>query len=393
MKSLIVSAALALMFTASAAEARDDEENFASVPEVHVGFFYEALAPYGEWIETEPGLYVWRPLNVYEGWRPYLEGRWVWTEYGWYWMSYEPFGWATFHYGRWYDDSFYGWVWIPDDVWGPAWVDWRYSDEYIGWAPLPPYARFSITIGIRYTRPWVAPIHYWSFVACNSFGGDISYQRIAPVEHVRRIIGFTRPAGMYEVDRDRVINRGVDREVVEQRTDRRFERIEVRNAREFRGERYVRGDATERIEVYRPSRTEMSERSAQINARRGERPLSIGGGGLEGSRAQDSRPRSQDRPTPGRTERPNPTFERWFGPAPRPRTDRGIELRDNRRNEDRPQPGRREGYDQRTDPSRRLPGYERPPRPAPPTDRAPRISPDRREERSQPSSSEGRRRD
>jgi len=27
---------------------------------------------------------------------------------------------------------------MPDDVWGPAWVEWRYDDEYIGWAPLRP---------------------------------------------------------------------------------------------------------------------------------------------------------------------------------------------------------------------------------------------------------------
>jgi uncharacterized protein YraI len=34
--------------------------------------------------------------------RPYTVGRWVFTDrYGWMWASSEPFGWATYHYGRW----------------------------------------------------------------------------------------------------------------------------------------------------------------------------------------------------------------------------------------------------------------------------------------------------
>ena len=27
---------------------------------------------------------------------------------------------------------------MPGDEWGPAWVDWRRGDDYVGWAPLPP---------------------------------------------------------------------------------------------------------------------------------------------------------------------------------------------------------------------------------------------------------------
>ncbi|MCX7916289.1 MAG: hypothetical protein N3A53_08330, partial [Verrucomicrobiae bacterium] len=50
----------------------------------------------------------------------------------------EPFGWAVFHYGRWYYDDYYGWIWIPDRIWGPAWVEWRETETYVGWAPLLP---------------------------------------------------------------------------------------------------------------------------------------------------------------------------------------------------------------------------------------------------------------
>ena len=29
-------------------------------------------------------------------------------------------------------------VLITSDEWAPAWLNWRYGDDYVGWAPLPP---------------------------------------------------------------------------------------------------------------------------------------------------------------------------------------------------------------------------------------------------------------
>ena len=72
---------------------------------VTFNYFYYSLAPYGEWIQIDNNLIVWKPEMVGMRWSPYSVGRWVWTDYGWYWDSYEPLGWATYHYGRWiYDD-------------------------------------------------------------------------------------------------------------------------------------------------------------------------------------------------------------------------------------------------------------------------------------------------
>ena len=75
-------------------------------------------------------------------WRPYEYGHWVYTdEWGWYWVSddeEDDWGWVTYHYGRWAFDRGLGWFWVPGDEWAPAWVDWRYGDDYVGWAPLPP---------------------------------------------------------------------------------------------------------------------------------------------------------------------------------------------------------------------------------------------------------------
>jgi hypothetical protein len=245
---------------------------------VNVGFFYSSLSPHGEWIEIESGFHVWRPLHIESYWRPYLLGRWVWTDYGWYWMSNEPFGWITYHYGRWYDDDYYGWVWMPDDVWGPAWVEWRYDDNYIGWAPLPPYATFSVSFGMRFTTHWAAPMHYWNFVRYHRFGTNIRYRDIASVEHTRRLMGTTRTGSQYEVNHDRIVNRGVDRAIIERRGNLRISRAEVRDTHEQSGERIIRSNdnrRTERIEIYRPARNEMQYSTERIEARRGDRPLSI----------------------------------------------------------------------------------------------------------------------
>jgi hypothetical protein len=106
-------------------------------PEYRV--FYDALVDYGDWDLIEPYGYVFRPRVDPIVWRPYSYGYWAPTDlYGWVWVSSDPFGWATDHYGRWFYDEYKGWVWVPGVSWGPAWVQWRMSDQYVGWAPVGP---------------------------------------------------------------------------------------------------------------------------------------------------------------------------------------------------------------------------------------------------------------
>jgi hypothetical protein len=62
----------------------------------------------------------------------------VWTSYGWTWVSYEPFGWATYHYGYWDCDNSLGWVWIPGYSWSASRVQFAYYDNYVCWAPMTP---------------------------------------------------------------------------------------------------------------------------------------------------------------------------------------------------------------------------------------------------------------
>ena len=100
--------------------------------------FYDQLGDQGSWVQTDNYGYVFQPNVTDPDWAPYTAGSWVYTDDGWMWVSDEPWGWATYHYGRWANIDGTGWVWIPGHDWGPAWVSWRYGGGYCGWAPLPP---------------------------------------------------------------------------------------------------------------------------------------------------------------------------------------------------------------------------------------------------------------
>jgi hypothetical protein len=69
--------------------------------DVDINFFFDYLSPYGSWVEFSPYGYVWCPVGLGYGWRPYTDGHWLWTDYGWTWISDYDWGWVPFHYGRW----------------------------------------------------------------------------------------------------------------------------------------------------------------------------------------------------------------------------------------------------------------------------------------------------
>lgn len=119
-----------------------------------VEMFYEPLSRYGRWVYLKPYGKVWQPMITVtmSDWQPYCHGgRWEWIDdYGWYWHSYYAWGWAPFHYGRWALTSSHRWVWVPDVEWGPAWVHWRRTDTYCGWAPLPPGTGYRVGFGFVY---------------------------------------------------------------------------------------------------------------------------------------------------------------------------------------------------------------------------------------------------
>ena len=124
----------------------------APATEVTYNTFYDSLSSYGSWVEVPEYGWCWQPsvATVNPSWQPYADnGGWVWSDVGWYWNSYYSWGWAPFHYGRWHRAGF-GWCWVPDVDWAPAWVTWRSSNAYCGWAPLPPGARWSVGVGLTW---------------------------------------------------------------------------------------------------------------------------------------------------------------------------------------------------------------------------------------------------
>lgn len=106
--------------------------------------FYDALSPYGTWIDYPEYGHVWHP-DVAD-FRPYAtNGYWefidgpMYLDGEWYWDSGYEWGWAPFHYGTWFYDDAYGWLWEPGYSWSPAWVEWGVAGEdYFAWAPVTP---------------------------------------------------------------------------------------------------------------------------------------------------------------------------------------------------------------------------------------------------------------
>ena len=138
----------------------------------------------------------------------------------------------------------------------------------------------------RYTTRWAAPVHYWNVVRYNRFGSVTRYRDTAPEEYTRRLIRTGRTGPQYGIDHDRIINRGVDKTFVEDRGNVQFERTEVREIREQSGERMIRSNDNRRIEIYRPTPDEMQRTTGRIEARRGERNLSIDINKVERQRTQ-----------------------------------------------------------------------------------------------------------
>lgn len=92
------------------------------------------LDDHGRWVFVSGIGWGWRPY-VSVGWRPYYNGYWSHRRGCLTWVSYDPWSWGTYHYGRWAYDSFHGWYWVPGYGYSPAWVYWWHGPSYVGWAP------------------------------------------------------------------------------------------------------------------------------------------------------------------------------------------------------------------------------------------------------------------
>jgi hypothetical protein len=183
-------------------------------------------------------------------------GHWVYTDSGWYWHSDYGWGWAPFHYGRWYRHGTQGWVWVPGSAWGPAWVSWRYSEGYCGWAPLPPEAEFVAGVGFAYHGARVAvgfdfglTDSFYAFVPVVRFCDPYPWRFVVTPEFARGIFrtslvynNFTFRGGVF-------INEGIGRERIAFAAHINIPLVRITESRDFVRRGFRHG---EEIHVYRP---------------------------------------------------------------------------------------------------------------------------------------------
>jgi hypothetical protein len=202
--------------------------------DLSVDFFYNNLSG-GNWIEVGDYGYGWQPdVAVNDpNWRPYADGYWGYTDVGWTWISYEDFGWATYHYGRWARLADYGWTWFPgsDLQWGPAWVSWRTGGDYVGWAPLPPRAPGIVyegqPIGVQVDLEFDIGPSYYNFVDLRYIGEPVLRDRIFAPARNTTIISNTVNVTNITYNNSTVYNYGPDYNRLNQYSTRPIQRLSL----------------------------------------------------------------------------------------------------------------------------------------------------------------------
>src|SRR5213080_1835680 len=180
----------------------------AARADVSVDFFYNNLSG-GNWIEVEGYGYGWQPdVAVSDpNWRPYADGYWAYTDYGWIWFA------------------------GTDLDWGPAWVSWRTGGDYIGWAPLPPRGPGIVyegqPIGARVDIEFDIGPEYYNFIDARFIGEPVLRDRIfAPSQNVTYINNTVNVTNI-TVQNNVVYNYGPDYNVLSARASRPIQRLKI----------------------------------------------------------------------------------------------------------------------------------------------------------------------
>jgi hypothetical protein len=143
------------------------ETKFTERGQTDFDTFLQLLNPYGTWSKID-GLWAYTPTD--HG-APYTDGRWLYTEYGWYWKGARPHSWATEHYGYWKRSASKVWSWYPGPFWLPETIEMRRTATYIGWrsAEVDDSGSFVEAPLDRYTK-----FDEWSFVTLAHFANPIT---------------------------------------------------------------------------------------------------------------------------------------------------------------------------------------------------------------------------
>jgi hypothetical protein len=146
--------------------------------------FKAVLADYGTFGTHAKYGEIWVPTVTPQGWHPYPACQWVYTKNGWYFNDETPWGSIVHHHGRWSHDEKIGWFWIPDENWSPGWVVWRKSDQWIGWAPMPPTQEAQLVSSAEFNND-----KFWIFMDAKPFfnggcGATVQNVQTAPATQV-----------------------------------------------------------------------------------------------------------------------------------------------------------------------------------------------------------------
>jgi hypothetical protein len=231
---------------------------------------YNYLAPYGNWVNLDPFGYVWTPRHMGYQWRPYSNGHWIMTEMGWTWMANERWGAIPFHYGRWGYDDYIGWFWVPGTTWGPAWVSWRWSDRYAGWAPLQP--GIEIRAGMNFASLSInIPNRFWIFLQTSHFQDSNISSYALPYERNAAIFNSTSSHDNSYFRDNRIYNEGIAVDVVKRITRRNVTQYTIQDAQQP-GLARISG---KQLQVYRPTiRTDAAAKPKEfLNADAARREL------------------------------------------------------------------------------------------------------------------------
>ncbi len=286
-----------------------------------VGVFDGPLGACGHWV-SRPGYgRCWHPAYVSSNWYPYCEGYWMWTDCGWYWVSSEPWAWATYHYGRWANDPYEGWVWVPDTEWGASWVCWREGGGYCGWAPLPPGAVFRPGGDIVY-RNGPVPDRFFVFVELGHFSEPIHLRGVIVNNTViiNKTVNINRTTRVNNV----VVNGGPKVDEIQKVSARKLTEAPPRAALERAATTRSRGTLPQ---VIKPNASEPGREPAKVEkASKGEPEIIRSGTGErvhENKQSGNQRVEPQptvSKPSVEKSERPVKGEEKSSG---RPRSDQG----------------------------------------------------------------------
>ncbi len=121
------------------ASGANETAQYTSAP---VSYGMSDLAGYGNWFNCAGFGYGWQPWGMGANWAPFYDGYFdFYNGLGWTWISFEPWGWAPYHFGNWaYSAGCGGWSWFPGNFgfWNAAPVVYVGTGKGgFGWRPRP----------------------------------------------------------------------------------------------------------------------------------------------------------------------------------------------------------------------------------------------------------------